>query len=180
MLSLVAGDALFGLTVFIETLAALSILRAVKHVHLPEGLDPILAFYQKNLRPAVADFVPGAGAGWFDDAYVIAFALFFLFFIAQARRAMAPHPVPFDSLAPNRRTIAEIAFDWALPPILCLVGAALASLALLPLLTVPAALWLLCRRLLGRRPSNFALSPLYYVNLLASAGATAAIVGLSR
>jgi hypothetical protein len=179
MLRALTADALFGLAVFIETAAAVSLLQ-LWGVPLREELAPILAFYRGSLPSTfgtASSVGPVTFPAWFADAYVLAFALFFFFFIAQCRGAMAPYndgalsPVPLPRM--------EMALDATLPLIFCLLGAALFSFTLLPLLTPIAALWLLLRKLAGC-PSWFQVSRGYYVNVLAVSALTATIAGFAR
>ena len=82
-----------------------------------------------------ANLVWPAAPRWFVDASVLSAILFFLFFIAQARKAMAPY-----EQAAGQPTIAEAVADWLLPAVFCAAGALVLGATLLPLLTVPAAL----------------------------------------
>jgi hypothetical protein len=179
MLGAALLDAVFGLTVLVETLAALSLLRFLSKLPLEGGLDPILSFYNSHLLPVLAAPANLAGApGWFMDAYVLSLPLFFLFFIKQARIAMAPYgePLPAPSLD-GGVTRAEAGLDAALPPVFCATGALIASLTLLPLLTPAAAIWLEYRKSRGK-PAWFEISRFYYVNLFAVSGITGLIVCL--
>jgi hypothetical protein len=177
MLRAVAADAFFGLAVFIETAAAVSLLQ-LWGIPLREELAPILAFYRSNLSfGPVSSVVPATFPAWFADAYVLAFALFFFFFIAQCRSAMAPYNDA--ALSRVRLSRMEMALDATLPVILCLLGAALFSFTLLPLLTPIAAFWLLLRKL-ASCPSWFQVARGYYANLLAVSALTAIIAGFAR
>ena len=177
MLGAVVADAFFGIAVFVETLAAISLLQVLFGFPLREELDPILAFYRSSIS-AAASFVPVTLPAWFADAYLLAFALFFFFFIAQARRATAPYDDPTFPRSPSIPR-AEMVLDAALPVIACLLGAAFFSFTLLPLFSLIAALWLFLRKLAGS-PSWFHVSRSYYANLVVVAVLTATIVSLPR
>ncbi len=182
MLFALSADAVFCAAVFFETLAALSILHTASAVPLREELEPILTFYHQKAMPLIAfgaNIVPFQVPAWFADATVIASVLFFLFFIAQARRAAAPYDADrqagaLDGAMPTR---VEAAIDWALPTLACAVGAFVSALTLLPFLTVPIALWLAARRT-SRQPSWFQVSRSYYVNVAAVSTAVAFIIAL--
>jgi hypothetical protein len=182
MLGALAADALFCIAVLIETLAALSLLKAAKAITLREELEPMLAFYNLHIMPVLgfgANLLPVRVAGWYPDAAVIAIFIFFFFFIAQARAAMAPFasesgPSPKSDDVP---TPVEAAVDAALPVAACAIGAFLCAPTLLPLLTPPVALWLLGRSLAGH-PSWFVISRGYYVNALAVIAGVALILAL--
>jgi hypothetical protein len=177
MLRAVAADAFFGLAVFIETAAAVSLLQ-LWGIPLREELAPILAFYHSSLSFGPASSVgPATFPAWFADAYVLAFVLFFFFFIAQFRSAMAPYNEAALSGAPL--SSMERAVDATLPVMFCLLGAAFFSITLLPLLTPIAAFWLLVRKLAGC-PSWFQVSRSYYANLLVVSALTAIIAGFAR
>ncbi len=169
MLMALMADAIFIAAVFFEILATLSILQAWFAFPMREVFEPMLGFYRGQALPFLS---PGtrlvyAGAPqWFVDASIFSAVFFFLFFIAQARRGMAP----YSSECPpatvlRKRSRAEAAVDWALPPALCALGSVLLAPTLLPLLTLPAALVLGLSRLAGK-PSWFAVSRSYYVNIL--------------
>jgi hypothetical protein len=176
------SDAIFIAAIFIEIAAALSLLQSSHAVFLREEFEPVLSYYRNHAAP-----VFGAGAGllwskgpqWFTDATVVGAVLFFLFFIAQARNAMAPFQ---EALAPTFAPIpasnrAEATLDWVLPVLFCGLGALIAAPTLLPLLAVPAALVLYARRLLGL-PSWFEVTPAFYLNLLVLAAALLLILSL--
>jgi hypothetical protein len=181
LLSLVA-DALFCAAFFFETLAALSFLQAAYSIQLREEFTPILQFYHETTSPLAfvgANLLPGKPV-WYADAYVIGAVLFFLFFIRQAQRAMAPYAG--DSLQPAsswESTRLDAAIDRALPAAACAIGAAVAAFTLLPFLTIPAALVLLLKRLLGK-PCWFKAPAIYYVNIVLLAGVVAAVFALAR
>ncbi len=181
MFGAVILDALLGLTVFVETLAAISLLQSLSEMPLREELDPILTFYKSSILPVAA--APAhlvSVSGWFMDAYVLSLPLCFLFFLRQANIAMAPYGdfLPVSSPHDNV-TRSEARLDAVLPVIFCGLGAALTSLTLLPLLTPVAAIWLLyCKR--RGTPSWFEVSRLYYVNLYLVMILTVLIVGFAR
>jgi hypothetical protein len=179
MLQAVLLDSIFGLTVFAETLAALSLLLFLSKIPPGGALDPILFFYKSHIVPVIAAPANLAGApGWYMDAYVLSLVLFFLFFIKQARIAMAPYGEALPTPSLNQRvTHAEASLDAALPPVFCAIGALLASLTLLPLLTPVAAIWLRHRKSRGKS-TWFEISPFYYVNLFAVAGIAGLIMSL--
>jgi hypothetical protein len=182
MLRALAADAIFCAAVFLETLAALSILQGANAIQLREEFDPILAFYHAHLAPVIAfgaSLVPAHTPTWFADATIIATVLFFLFFIKQARRATAAHDADFlPHVASDVPTRAELAIDWLLPASFCAIGAFLCSLTLLPFLTLPIAVWLAVRK--AWNPSWFEISGTYYMNILILAGAIAAILAMPR
>jgi hypothetical protein len=162
MLRALVADAAFIASLFVEVLASLSLLQSAGVIALREEFAPLLASYNAKLVPVLAagaNVVWHPAPQWFMDATVLSTILFFLFFIAQARKAMAPYE-PAEKL-----TNIEAAVDWLLPVIFCAVGALIPGPTLLPFLTLPAALFLGARRLAGR-PSRFELSRSYYVNLL--------------
>lgn len=179
----IVADGIFACAVLIETLAALSMARLFFQIAPREELDPILAFFHDRILPVLtlpADLIPGTLPPWFADAYAIGVALFFLFFIAQARKAAAPHEVLEElDASPPRLSPLETVLDAAIPAIFCGLGAILFSLTLLPLLTPLAALWLLARKLTGK-PSWFEVSRSYYVNLLLVLGLTVLLLCLPR
>jgi hypothetical protein len=180
MLGALLADAFFGLAVVIETAAALSLLRSLWGIPLRDELDPILAFYHNSASSAfgaIGYIIPARFPAWFTDAYALSFALCFFFFIAQGRAAMTPYNDAALYKIPLSRT--EIVLDATLPVILCLLGAALLSFTLLPLLTPLAALWLLLLKLAGH-PSWFRVSRSYHVNMLAAGALTAAIASFAR
>ena len=160
MLRTIFADAVFCAALFVaylpwwpvvESLAVLSILQAVAGLELREEFTPIMNSYHAKtvaLSAIGGSLFAGKPPLWFADAVLIAAVLFFLFFIAQARNAMAPYD--------DRH------------------GAATAP-SLLPFLTLPIALWLLLKRLFGK-PSWFKVSASYYVNIALLAGMAAAIL----
>ncbi len=163
MLAALMADAVFIAAIFAEVLAALSILQWVQAISLREEFGPVLAFYRGQAIPYLA---PGAqlfwrpAASWYADACIFAAVLFFLFFIAQARRAMSPLG---DAASGSNRLEALI--DWLLPAALCAAAALVLAPTLLALLTLPAAAILGLRRLAGQ-PSWFELSRSYYLNIV--------------
>ncbi len=162
MLRVLAADAVFIAALFVEALASLSLLQSVQAVALREEFEPVLRFYHAKLVPVLAagaNVVWRPAPQWFLDASVLGAILFFLFFIAQARKAMAPYET---MQSPTR---IEAIIDWVLPAVFCAAGALVLGPTLLPLLTLPAALLLGAIRLAGR-PCRFELSRSYYVNLL--------------
>jgi hypothetical protein len=162
MLRDLVADAAFIASLFVEALASLSLLQSIQAISLREEFGPLLAFYHVKLAPVLAigaDLVWRPAPQLFVDAAVLSAILFFLFFIAQARKAMAPYE-PSEPL--NK---IEAFIDWVLPTVFCAAGAIIAGPTLLPLLSIPAALFLGARRLAGR-PGRFALSRSYFVNLL--------------
>jgi hypothetical protein len=176
MLRALVADAAFIVALFVEALASLSLLQFAGVVVLREEFAPLLASYNASLAPFLA-----AGAGvvwhpapqWFVDATVLSAILFFLFVIAQARKAMAPYE-PVEKL-----TNIEAAIDWLLPVMFCAAGALVFGPTLLPFLTLPAALFLGAKRLAGR-PSRFQISRSYFVNLLCLGAVLGAVVMLQR
>ncbi len=183
MLMAIVADAIFCAALFFETLALLSILQSVYGLQLGEVFAPIMSFYHAKTAPFVAfgaSLFAGKAPIWFADAAIIAAVLFFSFFIAQARRAMAPYD-DYGPYAPSReaRTLLEGAIDLILPAAVCAIGAAVFAPTLLPYLTLPIALLLLSKKLLGK-PSWFEVSPSYYVNVVLLAAIAAAILGLAR
>ncbi len=162
MLKALAADAAFIAALFIEALASLSLLQSVHAIALREEFEPLLGFYRSQAAPAL---VPGTNVvwhlapQWFADVSVLAAVLFFLFFIAQARRAMAPYNPS------GRVTAIEAAVDWVLPAVFCAAGALVLGPTLLPLLTLPAAFLVWALQLAGK-PCWFELSRSYYFNLL--------------
>jgi hypothetical protein len=162
MLRALAADAAFIAALFVEALASLSLLQSVYAIALREEFEPVMAFYHAELAPVLAigaKLVWREPPQWFMDASVLSAILFFLFCIAQARKAMAPYE-------PVQSTTRIDAFvDWVLPAAFCAAGAFVLAPTLLPLLTLPAALLLGAKRLAGR-PRRFELSGTYYFNLL--------------
>ena len=167
MFRLLTADAVFIAAVFVETLAALSLLEDARAIAPREEFDPVLAFYRAELAPALA---PGAGIvwarapQWFVDATLIAPVFFFLFFIAQARNAMAPYGGERVRAGCGGNRL-EAAIDWVLPPIFCAAGALALAPTLLPFLTLPASVFLAANKLAGRS-CWFELSAAYYLNIL--------------
>ena len=184
MLRAIAADAFFCAALFVEALALISILQAVAGLELPEEFTPILTSYHArtaSLSAIGASFFAGKPPVWYADAVLIAAVLFFSFFIAQARNATAPYedeglPAPAAAVEATR---LEAAIDLALPAAACAIGAALTAPTLLAFLTAPVALWLLLKRLFGRR-SWFEVSASYYVNILILGGVAAAAFALQR
>lgn len=162
MLKALAADAIFIAALFIEALASLSLLQTVHAISLREEFEPLLGFYRGQAAPllaAGANVIWPSAPQWFWDASVLAAVFFFLFFIAQARQAMAPYE------AAGRPSVIEAAIDWVLPAVFCAAGALVFGPTLLPLLTLPAALILGAVKLAGR-PCWFELSRGYGFNLL--------------
>jgi hypothetical protein len=177
MLRALAADAVFLAALFVEALASLSLLQSVQAVALAEAFEPMLRFYRGELAPLLAigaNVVWHPAPQWFVDASVLSAILFFLFFIAQARKSMAPYePVAGQ---PSR---AEAAVDWLLPVVFCAAGALVLGATLLPLLTVPAALVLGAGQRMGRF-RWFELSRGYYFNLLCLGAISGAALMLQR
>ncbi len=176
MLRALTADAIFIAALFIEILAALSLLQAGQAAVLREAFEPVLAFYRTGVVPVLgygANAVWPSPPQWFADASILAAILFFLFFIAQARKAMAPYENP-----PSQGPI-EAALDWALPAAFCAIGALVSGPTLLPFLTLPAALFLGIGKL-AARPCWFELSRSYYFNLLCLAAVLGPILVLQR
>ncbi len=176
MLRALMADAIFIAAVFIESLAALSLLQARHLAVLREEFEPVLAFYRTQLVPVLgygANIVWPSAPQWFADASILAAILFFLFFIAQARKAMAPYEEPLSQAR------IEAVLDWALPVAFCALGALVTGPTLLPLLTLPAALFLGLGRLAGR-PCWFELSRSYYFNILCLGAVLGLILVLQR
>jgi len=171
MLGSLAADAVFGMAIFAETLAALSWLRATYALPLREELEPMLTFYQAQIAPIAAlppSIFTNNVTGWYRDFYLIGATVCFLFLIRQARAAMAPSPSEFYGY---RRERSEAAIDATLPAALCAFASCILALTFIPLATPLLALWLLIKRAAGR-PSWFAVTTAYYINLIAVAGLT--------
>ena len=176
MLRGLTADAIFIAALFIEILAALSVLQSSHAAVFREEFEPILTAYRNGVVPVLgygARVAWHSAPQWYVDASIIAAILFFLFFIAQARAAMAPYE------GPASRAYSEAAIDWALPAVFCALGALAAGPTLLPILTVPAGLYLGLLKLLGR-PCWFELSRSYTFNLLCLGAAVAGILLLQR
>ena len=97
MLRAIFADALFCAALFAESLALLSIFQAMSGLELPEEFTPIMNSYHAKTAPFAAigsAFFASKPPAWYADAVLIAAVLFFLFFIAQARNAMAPYDDP--------------------------------------------------------------------------------------
>jgi hypothetical protein len=176
MLLAMFADAVFCAAFLAEALALISILHAVQGVQLNEAFTPVLRFYHAETAPLLSvgsALFAGKPPVWFADAAIISAVFFFLFFIEQARNAMAPYPDDdgWPSLAPTR---LDAAIDFVLPPAICGVAAVFTAPTLLPFLTLPAALVLLLRNAIGG-PSWFKVSPSFYVNLLLLAAIAAAL-----
>src|SRR5262249_43032459 len=93
MLRALSADAIFIAAGRAEIIAALSLLQSGCAIALPEEFEPVLAVYRGQALPflaAGANAVWPSRPQWFADASVLAGVFFFLFFIAQARNAMAP------------------------------------------------------------------------------------------
>ncbi len=181
MLRAIIADAIFCAALFVESLAVLSMLQAVAGFELREEFTPILNAYHARTAPFAVlggSLFAAKPPLWYADAVLIAAVLFFLFFIAQARNATAPYDDP--GLPPAAAdTRLEMAIDFLLPVVVCLIGALVTAPALLPFLTLPVALWLLLKRLFGR-PSWFKVSPSYYVNVVLLGTLVAAIVAWAQ
>ncbi len=177
MFKALAADAIFIAALFAEVLASLSLLQSTQLIILREEFEPLLAFYHVSLAPILAlgsAVVWRSAPQWFADAAVFSAILFFLFFIAQARKAMAPYEP-----AGEPATTAEAFVDWLLPAAFCAAGALLLGPTLLPLLTLPAALLIGALQLTGRQ-CQFELSRGYYVNLLCLGAVLGGILILQR
>jgi hypothetical protein len=182
MLKALLADAIFIAAVFVETIASLSLFQSCQTIVLREEFEPVLAVYRGQALPFLA---VGANAvwpsrpQWFADASVLASVFFFLFFIAQARNGMAPYDeapaLPLNQKWNTSRT--ERLIDWALPALFCALGALILAPTLLAFLTIPTALLLGVRRLLGLS-SWFEISQSYYANLLCLGGALLGILSL--
>jgi hypothetical protein len=181
MLGGLFADAVFCAALFVESLALLSVFQSIAGLELPEELLPILNSYHAKTAPLAA--IGGAlfaskPPTWYADALLIAAVLFFSFFIAQARNAMAPYDDPL-ALPIAEASGLEAAIDFLLPAAVCAIGATLSAPTLLPFLTLPVAVWLLLKRLFGK-PSWFKVSPSYYVNIMLLSAIGAAIFALTR
>ena len=177
MLRALAADAVFLAALFVEALASLSLLQSVRAVTLAEAFEPMLRFYRGGLAPLLAigaNVVWRPAPQWFVDASVLSAILFFLFFIAQARKAMAPYEP-----AAGKLSRVEAAVDWLLPAAFCAAGALVLGATLLPLLTMPAALALGAGQRMGRF-RWFELSRGYYFNLLCLGAISGAALILQR
>jgi hypothetical protein len=179
MLRALSADAIFIAAVLAETIAALSLLQSGHAIVLREEFEPVLAAYRGQALPFIAagaDVVWPLRPQWFADASLLAAIFFFLFFITQTRNAMAP----YDGAEPaGDASRAERLIDWALPVVLCALGAVILAPTLLPFLTLPAALLLGAGKLLGLH-SWFQVSRSYYVNILCLGGALLGILGLQN
>jgi hypothetical protein len=176
MFRALVADAAFIAALFIEVLASLSLLQSVHAIALRDEFTPLLASYHVKLAPFLAvgtKLVWRPAPQWFVDAAVIGAVLFFLFFIAQARKAMAPYE-PTAQL-----TNIEAAIDWLLPVLFCSAGALALGPTLLPLLTVPAAVILGAKRVAGW-PGQFVLSRSFFANLMCLVIVLGAIFILQR
>jgi hypothetical protein len=180
MLRAIFADAVFCAALFVESLALLSIFQAVAGLELREEFTPILNSYHAKTAPLSVigrSLFAGRPPDWYADAALIGVILFFLFFIAQARNAMAPYDDTWGSPIPEAKGV-EAAIDFFLPIAVCAIGAAITAPTLLPFLTLPVALWLLAKRLFGK-PSWFKVSTSYYVNIVLLATVAAAIFALA-
>jgi hypothetical protein len=174
----IVTDAIFLAAFFTESLAVLSIVQAFHGLALNDTLIPVMRFYREATGPFAASTASLFGApSWFADAAIIAAVMFFSFFIAQARNAMAPYDD--GDGASYKTTRIDAVIDLILPAAFCAMGAALMAPTLLPFLTVPVALWLLIMRLEGK-PSWFEVSPSYYMNLALLAAVAAGILWLAH
>jgi hypothetical protein len=181
MLKALIADAIFCVALFFETLSALSILQFLYSVKLRYEFDPILAFYHAHVTPVLAVGVTLIAPGslqWFADASVIATVLFYLFFIAQARRATSPQGDASGAVHKEKSPVGvEAAIDWLLPAFFCAIGALVLAPTLLAFLTLPVALFLAIRRI-AWTPSWFYVSRTYYANVLLVALAVGAVLSL--
>ncbi len=181
MLRSIFADAVFCAVLFVESLALLSIFQAAAGVELRDEFTPIMSSYHAKTAPVLAigaTLFAGKPPAWYADALLIAAVLFFLFFIAQARNAMAPYDDPGGSPIEEAKGV-EAAIDFLLPTIVCAIGAAITAPMLLPFVTLPIALWLLVKRLFGK-PSWFKVSAGYYLNIILLAAIATAIFSLTR
>ena len=181
MLRAIFADAVFCGTLFVESLAMLSILHAFAGVDLREEFTPIMNSYHAKTAPLSAigaSLFAGKPPVWFADGVLIAAVLFFLFFISQTRNAMAPYDDLQGTPAIETRGL-EWAIDFLLPVAVCTLGSVVTAPTLLPFLTLPVALWLLLKRLFGK-PSWFKVSVGYYVNIALLAAVAAAIFAWAR
>ena len=176
MLKAIFADELFCAALFVESLALLSIFQAMSGLELAEEFTPIMNSYHAKTAPFSAigsALFASKPPAWYADALLIGAVLFFSFFIAQARAAMAPYDDPEGSPPVEARGL-EAAIDFFLPAAICALGAAVTAPTLLPFLTLPVALWLLLKRVFGK-PSWFKVSPSYYVNIVLLAAVAIAI-----
>ena len=181
MLRAIFADALFCAALFVESLALLSTFQATSGLELPEEFTPIMNSYHAKTAPFSAigsSLFASKPPAWYADAVLIAAVLFFLFFIAQARNAMAPYDDPQAGPISEAKGL-EAAIDFFLPAFVCVIGAVMTAPTLLPFLTLPVALWLLLKRAFGK-PSWFKVSPGYYANIVLLAAIAAAIFALAR
>ncbi len=183
MLKALIADAIFIASLFIEVCAALSLLQSSNAIVLREALEPVLAFYRGHGTPIFAfgaQIIWPSGPEWFLDSTVLSEFFFFLFFIAQARIGMSPYSETGAGCEKERAfSRIETLIDWALPIVFCAIGAFILAPTLLPLLTLPAALMLGAKKLLGGR-SLFEISASYYLNLLCLGGAVLGILALQK
>jgi hypothetical protein len=175
MLRAIAADAVFCAALLVESLAVLSILESTFGLAFGELSMPILKAWRAATEPFVgfgAAVFSSKPPGWVVDAAAISGALFFLFFIRQARNAIAPFE---DGTYPPGAVVTryDALIDDAIPTVLCALGAVVFAPTLLPLLTLPVALWFLAKKQFGR-PAWFAVSNAYYVNVAALACLAAA------
>jgi hypothetical protein len=181
MLRAIFTDAVFCAALFGESLALLSILQSVSSLDLREEFIPIMNSYHAKTAPLSAiggSLFAGKPPAWFADAVLIAAVFFFLFFIAQARLAMAPYDDQ-QGVPPDEARGLEAAIDFILPAAICAFGAAVTAPTLLPFVTLPIALWLLLKRAFGK-PSWFRVSASYYVNIALLVAVAAAIFEWAR
>jgi hypothetical protein len=177
MLMAIVADAVFCAAVFAETLALISIFQAAHGLQLNDAFIPVMRAYREKMAPLAGLGTNFGAPAWVADASLIAGVMFFSFFIAQALNAMAPYD---DGQGPSYKPARlEAAIDFILPASLCAIGAVLTAPTLLPFLTLPAALWLLMKRVAGK-PSWFEVSTSYYVNAALLAVVAAAIFVLAR
>lgn len=165
-------DGLFTALVLLETLALLNIFRVKFAWPLRGELEPVLAFYETSIAPITsfpAHFIFAAARDWYGDAYFVSAVVGFLFFIRQARRAVAPHEADDgrgeDGRGEDGRGVLESGIDRAFAFAVAGIAAAALSFALLPLLTPLIAVWLGLAKLAGR-PSWYQISRSYFWNLL--------------
>ncbi len=183
MLKALFADAIFIASLFIEVCAALSFLQSSNAIVFREALEPVLTFYRSHGAPILAigaQITWPSGPEWFLDLTVLSEFFFFFFFIAQARTGMSPYPEAGAGCEKQRGFSRIEAFiDWALPVVFCAIGAFILAPTLLPLLTLPAAIILGAKTLLGGW-SWFVISRSYYLNLLCLGGAVLGIAALQR
>jgi hypothetical protein len=173
------ADAVFCAAFLAEALALVSILQAAHGLQLNEAFTPILRFYHAETAPLLSvgsALFAGKPPVWFADAAIISAVVFFLFFIEQARNAMAPFP-DADGWSPPAPTRLDAAIDLVLPPAVVAIAAVFTAPTLLTFLTLPVALVLLLGKAFGS-PSWFKVSSSFYVNLFLLAAVAAALFAM--